>query len=194
MFSDRKLLRRLIGASLAWLFLDLVYYGNTISSSSILKVVAPKDSLLGQTALTLAIFAVAALPGYFLAAWTIDRIGRKFIQVFGFAMMAMAFFVLWAVPGATTTVGPFVVLFGATYLIGGFIGTYLLAAMLPKPGLADTSLLVAGIAVLGAIVSWATLPEPKGKSLEELTEGENIPPSAVALGLAESRGLRPPAA
>jgi hypothetical protein len=38
------------------------------------------------------------------------------------------------------------------------------------------------------------LPEPKGKSLEELTETDQFPTSAVALGLAESRGIRTPAA
>jgi hypothetical protein len=37
------------------------------------------------------------------------------------------------------------------------------------------------------------LPEPKGSSLEEFTEGP-MPASAAALGVAESRGTRPPAA
>jgi hypothetical protein len=40
------------------------------------------------------------------------------------------------------------------------------------------------------------LPEPKGSSLEEFTEApaESFPASAAALGLAESRGTRPPSA
>jgi len=37
------------------------------------------------------------------------------------------------------------------------------------------------------------LPEPKGKSLEDVTE-QRFPTSAVALGILESRGSRPPAA
>jgi hypothetical protein len=60
-------------------------------------------------------------------------------------------------------------------------------------GFADTSAIVGFVALLGAIVTITTLPEPKGQSLEELTEeGERPPTSAVALGLAHSRGVRPP--
>jgi hypothetical protein len=84
--ADRRLLRWLIGASLAWFLFDFVYYGNTISSPIIVKLVAPHASLISQTVYTLAIFAVAALPAYFLAAWTIDRIGRRRMQTNGFIM------------------------------------------------------------------------------------------------------------
>jgi MFS transporter, PHS family, inorganic phosphate transporter len=118
--ADRRLLRWLIGASLAWLLFDFVYYGNTISSPVIVKLVSPHASLTGQTAIVLAIFAVAALPGFILAAFTIDTIGRKLLQAVGFAVMAAAFAGLWLVPGATTTLLPFLLLFGATYFFSEF--------------------------------------------------------------------------
>ena len=189
---------------------------------------APHASLIGQTAYTLAIFAVAALPGYFLAAWTIDRIGRRFIQTAGFVLIAAAFFGLWLIPGATTTVAPFLILFGATYFfsefgpntttfvypaeifpvrvrttshgiaaaagkVGAFIGTYALTSLLPRIGLGDTSAIVGFIALAGAVVTITMLPEPKGQSLEVLTgETGDMPTSATALGIAESRGLRSP--
>jgi hypothetical protein len=70
-------------------------------------------------------------------------------------------------------------------------GTYLLTDLLTSDGLAKVSLLVAAVAVAGAVVSAGLLPEPRGKSLEELTETTRLPPSVVALGLAESRGARP---
>lgn len=193
------------------------------------KLVAPHASLILQTSYTLAIFAVAALPAYLLAAWNIDRIGRRAMQTFGFVMIAAAFFLLWAVPGATTTVGPFLVLFGATYTfsefgpntttfvypaeifpvrvrttahgiaaaagkVGAFVGTCALTSLLPRIGLGDTSLIVAMVALLGAVVTISTLPEPKGQSLEDITEEPAMPSSAIALGLAQSRGLRPPPA
>ena len=78
--------------------------------------------------------------------------------------------------------------------IGAFVGTYALADLLGSHGLAGVSLLVAIVAALGAVVTVLMLPEPKGKSLEELTETSHLPTSAVALGIAESRGLRPPTA
>ena len=225
--ADRRLLRWLIGCSAAWLLFDFVYYGNTISSPEIVKVVSPHAGLIEQTGIVLAIFAVAALPGYLLAALTIDRLGRKLIQAGGFTMMAVAFVCLWLVPGATTTLLPFLLLFGATYFfsefgpntttfvypaeifpvqvrttchgiaaaagkIGAFVGTYALTALLPAIGLGKTSAIVAGISVLGLLVTLALLPEPKGESLEDIAP--DFPSSAVALGVAESRGTRPPPA
>jgi MFS family permease len=50
MLAEPRLLRWLIGASLAWLLFDFVYYGNTISSPVIVKLVDPKASLLGHPA------------------------------------------------------------------------------------------------------------------------------------------------
>jgi MFS transporter, PHS family, inorganic phosphate transporter len=228
MLADRRLLRWLIGASLAWLLFDFVYYGNTIASPLIIGLVAPHASLIGQTAYLLAIFAVAALPGYLLAAATIDKLGRKLLQALGLTAMAAAFAGLWLIPGATTTVLPFLLLFGATYFfaefgpntttfvfpaeifpvrvrttsygiaaaagkIGAFIGTYALTALLPVIGLSRTSALVAGVSVLGLLATLTLLPEPKGQSLEKLTESR-LPTSAVALGVAESRGTRAPSA
>jgi MFS family permease len=63
---------------------------------------------------------VAALPGYLLAAATIDRIGRRLLQAAGFAAIAAAVAGLWLIPGATTTLVPFLLLFGATYFFSQF--------------------------------------------------------------------------
>ena len=118
--AERRLLRWLIGASLAWLLFDFVYYGNTISSPLIVKLADPHASLIGTTTWTLAIFAAAALPGYLLAAATIDKIGRRTMQATGFGVMAAAFAAMWLVPGATTTLTTFLLLFGVTYFFAEF--------------------------------------------------------------------------
>jgi MFS family permease len=205
MLAQPQLRRWLAGASLAWLLFDFAYYGTTISSPVIVKLVSPHADIIGATTVTLAIFAVAALPGYLLAAFTIDTIGRRSMQATGFAMMAAAFAGLWLIPGATTTLLPFMLLFGATYFFaefgpntttfvypaeifpvrvrttsygiaaasgkaGAFIGTYALTALLPVAGLRLTSALVAGVSILGLVVTLVLMPEPKHISLEELTE------------------------
>jgi hypothetical protein len=54
--------------------MDLAYYGNTVSSP-ILQAIAPSSSVLVQTPTQLAVFAVAAVPGYFVAEAMLDKIG-----------------------------------------------------------------------------------------------------------------------
>ncbi len=78
-----RYLKWLIGTAGAWFLLDIAYYGTTISSPLVLKSLNPHSNLLTNMIYTLIIFVVAAMPGYIVAALTIDRLGRKFIQWFG---------------------------------------------------------------------------------------------------------------
>ena len=54
--------------------------------------------------------------------------------------------------------------------LGAFAGTYALSALLPVIGFGRTSAIVAGVCLLGLLVTVTLLPEPTGISLEELTE------------------------
>ncbi len=113
-------LMRLVGASLAWAFMDFAYYGNTVSSPMVLAAISPDKSLLHHTLMQLAIFAVAAAPGYLLAAVTIDRIGRKAIQMIGFVMMAVTFAAIAFLPDVTKLVIPFIIIYGVSYFFTEF--------------------------------------------------------------------------
>jgi MFS transporter, PHS family, inorganic phosphate transporter len=113
--SDPTIVRWLFGASVAWLVMDVAYYGNTISSPLIIKVIVPHASTLQSTWYTLIVFVVAALPGYVLATWGMDRFGRKRIQFAGFIVMALTFLALAALPGGPRNTWMFLVLFGINY-------------------------------------------------------------------------------
>ncbi|MGE5287669.1 MAG: hypothetical protein ACM3ML_10790 [Micromonosporaceae bacterium] len=78
---NRRMLAWLIGTAGCWMLLDFAYYGNTISSPEILKLINSRGTLLHNTLLQLAIFVVFALPGYKLAIALLDRSGRKGIQI-----------------------------------------------------------------------------------------------------------------
>jgi MFS family permease len=117
---SRRMLLWLIGTAGAWAMLDFAYYGNTISSPEVLKVINAHGTLLYNTLLQLLIFVVFALPGYALAIKLLDRTGRKTIQCLGFAAMATAFLLIGVVPGAATVVAPFVILFGLSYFFTEF--------------------------------------------------------------------------
>ncbi len=120
LLARRDLRLRLLGASLAWFLMDFAYYGNTVSSPMVLHAIAPKSSLLTQTLTQLAVFAVAAVPGYFVAAAMMDRMGRKPIQVLGFAMMAISFLAMALIPGIETLIYPFLIIYGISYFFTEF--------------------------------------------------------------------------
>ena len=115
LFTNPKLFKWIIGAGGAWFLLDFAFYGNTISSPVILKLLNPHARLITTTLETLAIFLVAAAPGYALAIWRLDTQGRKSVQLIGFAMMALSFMLIGLVPGITGLVVPFLALYGVSY-------------------------------------------------------------------------------
>jgi MFS family permease len=68
----------------------------------------------------MAIFTIAAVPGYFVAAAMMDRMGRKTIQVLGFAMMALTFAAIALIPGIEKLVYPFLIVYGISYFFTEF--------------------------------------------------------------------------
>jgi MFS family permease len=118
--NDEKLLLRLVGASAAWFLMDAAYYGNTVSSPLILSALQDHHTLLQKTLTQLGIFAVFAVPGYAVAALTMDRLGRKTIQCLGFAMMTVTFGLLALIPGIEKMSIPFVLIYGISFFFTEF--------------------------------------------------------------------------
>jgi PHS family inorganic phosphate transporter-like MFS transporter len=63
---------------------------------------------------------VFAAPGYAVAAFTMDRLGRKTIQAVGFGMMALTFVVLAFVPNLEKMAVPFLVIYGLSFFFTEF--------------------------------------------------------------------------
>jgi PHS family inorganic phosphate transporter-like MFS transporter len=118
--ASKPFLLRLAGTAGSWFLLDVAFYGNSVSSPLILKLLQPKGTLLDHTLISLAIFTVAAFPGYWLAAFLMDRVGRKRIQWQGFAVMTACFALIWLLPGGASTVGLFLPLFAISYFFVEF--------------------------------------------------------------------------
>ncbi|MGC8487862.1 MAG: MFS transporter [Clostridia bacterium] len=112
---ERRFLLRLLGTAGAWFLMDIAFYGNGVSSSLILKALRPGAPLLTTVATSGLIFLVAALPGYFVAAAQIDRLGRRFIQVLGFIIMAAAYGAIALVPAVPKTPLLFLMIYGVSY-------------------------------------------------------------------------------
>jgi MFS transporter, PHS family, inorganic phosphate transporter len=148
------------------------------------------------------------VPGYLCGILWLDRIGHRRLQLTGFAVMALCFAIIGLVPGLTTAVVPFLLVYGVSYFFtefgpnmttfvmpseiypvtmratghgisagigkfGAFIGVFLFPVLQKGLGLRGTLMLTAGVSVLGFLLT-LVLPEPSGRSLEELASGPAV--------------------
>ena len=209
---SKRMLWWLIGTAGCWFLLDFAYYGNTISSPEILKLLNPHASLLHDILVQLAIFVIFAVPGYIVAILLMDRTGRRSIQMLGFAMMAVMFLLIGLIPAVTAYAAPFALLYGISYFftefgpntttfiypaeifplevrttghgisaaagkMGAFVGAFLFPVMLASSmGVRGAEIVAGVVCIAGLALTAALLPEPKGKSLEELTADAYAPP------------------
>jgi len=157
------MLLMLIGTAGCWFLFDYAYYGNTLSLPSILSEVSPSASTEMKLVLTLALFVVFALPGYLLAVWKMDKIGHRRLQFIGFAVMGACFVLLAAVPTLTTTVAPFIAIFGVSYLFTEFgpnMTTFVLPSEVFPVNMRTTGHgVAAGVGKLGAFVGVFVVPQ-----------------------------------
>ena len=160
--TTRRWLITLAGTAGTWFLLDYAYYGNTISTPQILGLISPHASTMTKITLQLAIFVVAAVPGYVLAIATLDRIGHRRLQLTGFAMMALCFLIIAAVPGMTTMVVPFLLVYGVSYFFTEFgpnMTTFVMPSELYPVSMRATGHgISAGVGKLGAFIGVFLFP------------------------------------
>ncbi len=209
--SNRKYLLYLLGTAGSWFVFDYAYYGNSVSAPLIVKSVLGKHGahvLTEAIALQLIVFSVFAVPGYYLAANYMDRIGHRRLQLIGFFFMGLAFLLIGVVPHITTEVTPFLLLFGISYFFaefgpnettfvlagevfptsmrstghgisagiakfGAFLGVYLFPIIKSHFGVSGALEFSFGMALIGILLT-LLLPEPAGRSLDELSGEEAI--------------------
>ncbi len=158
---SKKWLLCMIGTAGSWFLMDVALYGNGVSNTMILTHLNPSADLLHHTLLSVLIFLAFAVPGYFLSARYIDRMGRKPIQYMGFLVMAITYAII-AIPSVTAIVPLFVIIYGASYLFINFgpnATTFLLPAeVYPTSIRAKAHGISAAIGKCGAFVGAFTLP------------------------------------
>ncbi|OIW28456.1 phosphate:H+ symporter [Coniochaeta ligniaria NRRL 30616] len=96
-FGQWKNLQVLIGTTLSWFFLDLAFYGLGLNNTIVLQAIGYSTGptlyhTLYNNAVGMIILACAgSLPGYWTAVLTIDTLGRKPLQLIGFAFLTVLF-------------------------------------------------------------------------------------------------------
>ncbi|WP_203114713.1 MFS transporter [Alicyclobacillus sp. TC] len=160
--TNPRFLITLIGTAGTWFVFDYAYYGNTISTGAILKLVSPHMSLIQNEAISLMIFSIAAVPGYVVAFLTMDKIGHKRLQLIGFFVMGLMFLLIGVIPGVTKDLIPFVLLYGVSYFFAEFgpnTTTFVMAAELfPVSQRTTGHGISAGIAKFGAFIGVFIFP------------------------------------
>ena len=109
---------------------------------------------------------VAAVPGYLLAIARMDRIGHCRLQLVGFILMGLCFAVIGLVPGMTTAVAPFLLVYGISYFFTEFgpnMTTFVLPGeVFPTAARATGHGISAGIGKFGAFVGVFLFPVLQG--------------------------------
>lgn len=99
-FSQWKHLKVLLGTSLSWFLLDIAFYGLGLNNSAVLSAIGfankstPFESLwwnaIGQVIITV----LGSVPGYYITVFTVEKLGRRWIQLQGFAVTTVIFAIL----------------------------------------------------------------------------------------------------
>ncbi|KAJ2782810.1 hypothetical protein GGI15_002785 [Coemansia interrupta] len=102
-FSEWSHLKVLLGTSIAWFALDVAFYGINLNSSIVIDAIGfagdihndkPSKFIIRNCLGNIIINLLGSVPGYWISVFTIERLGRKKIQLMGFAMLTILYIVL----------------------------------------------------------------------------------------------------
>lgn len=152
----------LLGTAGSWFFFNVAVYGNSVSQPLLIKSIAPHTSIVTNMAINAALVVCFSLVAAFVGLALLDRIGRKPLQMIGFSLSALSMALIAAIPGLTSTVTPFAVVFGLS-LFGIAVGpnytTMLLAAESYPTAIRSTAHgISAGTAKVGAFLGALITP------------------------------------
>lgn len=93
-FSEWRHAKILIGTAICWFLVDIAFYGINLNQSFILTAINfttgdPWTKLMKTATGNLIITAAGYLPGYYITIATIEILGRRNIQLIGFAMTSL---------------------------------------------------------------------------------------------------------
>ncbi|KAJ2585750.1 hypothetical protein H4R99_008640 [Coemansia sp. RSA 1722] len=102
-FGQWKNMKVLLGTSLAWFVVDVAFYGINLNSSVVISAIGfsgdvqsgdPYDVLTRNCLGNIIINVLGSVPGYWISVFTIEKLGRKWIQLMGFAALTVLYVVI----------------------------------------------------------------------------------------------------
>ncbi|KAH7886473.1 major facilitator superfamily domain-containing protein [Phlebopus sp. FC_14] len=95
-FSEWRHGKILLGTCACWFLLDIAFYGINLNQNVVLQEIGydgktgtPWEKLFKISTGNIIITALGFVPGYYVTVLTIEKLGRKFIQIQGFLMAAL---------------------------------------------------------------------------------------------------------
>ncbi|MCJ1389418.1 Inorganic phosphate transporter pho84 [Xylographa bjoerkii] len=113
-FSEWRHLKPLLGTTSTWFLLDIVFYGTNLNQSVLLSDIgfsagSNEYNILLRNGVGNLIIAVAGyVPGYFFTIFFVERLGRRWIQIQGFLVVALMFAIIAGDYSHLGTAGKFV--------------------------------------------------------------------------------------
>ncbi|KAJ2851794.1 hypothetical protein IWW36_000755 [Coemansia brasiliensis] len=102
-FGEWRHLKVLLGTSIAWFALDVAFYGINLNSSVVIEAIGfagdlyndkPSKYIIRNCLGNIIINILGSVPGYWISVFTIERLGRKTIQLMGFAVLTILYVIL----------------------------------------------------------------------------------------------------
>lgn len=99
-FGQWKHFKVLLGTASAWFLLDVAFYGLGLNNSAVLAAIgyANKptafETLWANTVGQIIITCLGSVPGYYFTVFFIEKMGRRTIQIMGFALTTVLFAIL----------------------------------------------------------------------------------------------------
>ncbi|PKY37206.1 hypothetical protein RhiirB3_461875, partial [Rhizophagus irregularis] len=90
----------LLGTSVTWFAHDVAYYGIGINNAIILEAIGyvktedAYQSLFNISVGNIVITLMGTIPGYWFTVFLVDSLGRKYIQLQGFALLTIIFIIM----------------------------------------------------------------------------------------------------
>jgi len=95
-FAQWRHAKLLIGTSACWFFLDVAFYGINLNQNVVLQQIGyagktgtPWERLFKISTGNMIITVLGFVPGYYVSVLTVEKLGRKWIQIQGFLMAAL---------------------------------------------------------------------------------------------------------
>lgn len=99
-FREWRHLKTLLGTMSCWFLLDVAFYGVNLNQSVILEEIGfskgdNEYDVLKRNAIGNLVIAIAGyVPGYFFTIFFIEKLGRRWIQIQGFLIVALMFAII----------------------------------------------------------------------------------------------------